>query len=313
MKVLITGAHGLLGQKLALIMGAETRWELLLTDLTSRTFFINKRFDYQQLDIRNRNDVKSLIAAYTPDVIVNTAAMTDVDACESDKVAAWSVNVDGLKHLMIGARRIEGCRIVQISSDYVFDGTAPPYDEQSRPSPLGYYGKSKLAAENALLGSSVSALLLRTQVLYGTGYELRPNFVSWVLDRLERNEPVKVVDDQIGNPTLADDLAWGIVKLLERRCEGIYHVSGPEAIDRYSFACRIAQTFGFDTRWLKRISTAELGQNAPRPADSAFITLKFEAACNWRMSNVARGLERLRYQIQEGAEHTDLLSDARFQ
>ncbi|MCZ7555384.1 MAG: NAD(P)-dependent oxidoreductase [Bacteroidia bacterium] len=312
MKVLITGAHGLLGQKLALVLGAETRWELLLTDLAPRTFFINERFDYQQLDITIRTDVKSLIAAYKPDVIINTAAMTDVDGCETDKVAAWSLNTDALKHLIIGARRIEGCRIVQLSTDYVFDGRSGPYDEQSRPAPLSYYGKSKLAAENALRSSGVDGLIVRTQVLYGTGYEVRKNFVSWVLSQLEKNTPFKVVDDQTGNPTLADDLAWGILKLIERGCSGVYHVSGPEAITRFSFARKIADIFGFQPGLITRTTSAEIGQAANRPMDSTFITLKFEAATGTRLGDTAQGLERLRYQIRDGAEHTGLLSDPRF-
>jgi dTDP-4-dehydrorhamnose reductase len=266
MRVLITGAHGLLGQKLALVFAAETRWELLLTDLAARTFFINERFDYQQLDITSRADVKSLIAAYKPDVIINTAALTDVDACETDKVAAWRLNVDALKNLIIGARRIEGCRVVQISTDYIFDGRSGPFDEQSRPAPLSYYGKSKLAAENALLSSGVDCLVVRTQVLYGTGYEVRKNFVSWVLSQLEKGVPFKVVDDQTGNPTLADDLAWGVLKLIERRCGGVYHVSGPEAIDAFFICAENCRHF----RLMMRAHFADhLGGNRPGGQPSA--------------------------------------------
>jgi dTDP-4-dehydrorhamnose reductase len=309
---MITGAHGLLGQKLSLAFGRETGHELLLTDLAARTFFINKRFDYQQLDISHLGDVKSLVGSYHPDVIINTAAMTNVDACEEDKLAAWQINVDGLKNLIIPARRIEGCRIVQLSTDYVFDGRSAPYDEISRPRPVSYYGKSKLASENALLASPVDGIVVRTQVLYGTGYELRPNFVSWVLAQLEKDVPFRVVDDQRGSPTLADDLAFGILKLIERGGEGIFHVSGPESIDRFSFAQKIAEIFGFDADLISATTSAEIGQSANRPPDSTFITLKYEAACNERLSDVARGLERMRQQLRDGASHTDLLTDNRF-
>jgi dTDP-4-dehydrorhamnose reductase len=312
MRIVIVGAHGLLGQKLALVFGRETSHELLLTDLAARTFFINKRFDYQQLDITRLSDVKSLVGSYHPDVIVNTAAMTNVDACEEDKLAAWRLNVDGLKNLIIPARRIDGCRIVQLSSDYVFDGKSAPYDELSRPRPVSYYGKSKLAAENALLASPVAGLVVRTQVLYGTGYEVRPNFVSWVTAQLEKDTPFHVVTDQKGNPTLADDLAFGILKLIERGAEDVYHVSGPESIDRHAFAQKIAATFNFDPDLILPTTSAEAGQAANRPPDSSFITLKFEAACNERLSDVARGLERMRQQLRDGASHTELLADNRF-
>lgn len=312
MRILITGAHGLLGQKLALIIGRETTHELLLTDLAPRTFFINKRFDYQQLDITLLGDVKSLVGSYRPDVIINTAALTNVDACEEDKLDAWRLNVDGLKNLIIPARRIEGCRIVQVSTDYVFDGRSGPYDESSRPNPVSYYGKSKLAAENALLSSPVEGIIARTQVLYGTGYEVRQNFVSWVLAQLEKKNPFRVVDDQKGNPTLADDLAFAILKLVERRCTGVYHVSGPESLDRFSFAQKIAEIFGFDSGLISPTTSEEIGQSANRPPDSTFITLKYEAACNERLSDTERGLERMRQQIRDGASHTELLADSRF-
>ncbi len=312
MRVMITGAHGLLGQKLALAFARETGDELLLTDIAPRTFFINKRFDYQQLDITQLSDVKSLVSAYRPDVIVNTAAMTDVDGCEEDKLAAWRLNVDGLKNLIIPARRIDNCRIVQLSSDYVFNGRTGPYDESSRPNPVSYYGKSKLASENAMLESPVGGIVVRTQVLYGAGYEVRQNFVAWVLAQLEKGAPFRVVDDQRGNPTLADDLAYGILKLVERGAGGVFHVSGPESIDRFSFAQKIAEIFGFDPGMISPTSSAEIGQAANRPPDSTFITLKFEAACNERLSDVTRGLERLRQQLRDGATHTDLLSDSRF-
>ncbi|MFZ1730751.1 MAG: SDR family oxidoreductase [Bacteroidota bacterium] len=312
MRVMITGVHGLLGQKLALVFGRETNHELLLTDLAARTFFINKRFDYQQLNISHLSDVKSLVGSYRPDVIINTAAMTNVDDCEEDKLAAWQVNVDGLKNLIIPARRIEGCRVVQLSTDYVFDGRSAPYDETSRPRPVSYYGKSKLAAENALISGPVDGIVVRTQVLYGTGYEVRQNFVSWVLAQFEKDAAFRVVDDQRGNPTLADDLAYGILKLVERGASGVYHVSGPESLDRFSFAQKIAEVFGFDASLISPTTSAEIGQSANRPPDSTFITLKFEAACNERLSDTARGLERMRQQLRDGVSHTDLLTDNRF-
>jgi dTDP-4-dehydrorhamnose reductase len=312
MKIMLTGAHGLLGQKLALVLGRETSDELLLTDLAARSFFVHERFDYQQLDITRLADVKSLVASFRPDVIINTAAMTNVDACEEDRRASWQLNVDGVKNLLIPARRIEGCRIVQLSSDYVFDGRHAPYDEQSRPMPVSYYGRSKLAAENAVLSSHVPGAIVRTQVLYGTGFDVRANFVSWVLAQLEKGLPFRVVDDQRGNPTMADDLAFGILRMVEKDCRGVYHVSGPESIDRFSFARKIADIFGFDPSLISPTTSREIGQGANRPPDSSFITLKFASECDVRMSDTTRGLQRLRQQFKEGSSHTDLLSDSRF-
>ncbi len=307
MKILITGAHGLLGQKIAVVFAQESDHTLLLTDLASETFFTNPRFEYQQLDITQRGDVKSLVTQYKPDVIINTAAMTDVDGCETDREQCWRLNVDGLKNLLISARRLDSCRLVQMSTDYVFDGKDIAYGETSRPNPLSYYGKSKLAAENALASSGVPGVVVRTQVLYGTGFNVRMNFVAWVLAMLEKKTAFRVVTDQIGNPTLVDDLAYALLKISESRATGLYHVSGPESIDRYTFARRIASTFDFDPALIGETTSIDIGQAANRPLCSTFVTLKFESEFRYRLSDVSQGLLRLRRQYKHGAQHLDLL------
>ena len=310
MRIMITGAHGLLGQKTALIAAQESAHSLLLTDLAATTFFRNQRFEYQQLDITQRNDVKSLVAQWKPDVIVNTAAMTDVDGCESDREACWRLNVDGLKNLIIPAKKLLDCHVIQLSTDYVFDGKAASYDETSRPNPLSYYGKSKLASENALTSSGVKGSIVRTQVLYGTGYKVRQNFVAWVLAMFEKAKPFRVVDDQIGNPTFADDLAYALLRIAETGTVGLYHVSGPEAVDRFTFATSIANIFGFEPALLSRTTSADIGQAANRPMNSTFVTLRFEAEFRYRLSDTQRGLKRLLQQFRDGERHMESLLTA---
>jgi dTDP-4-dehydrorhamnose reductase len=138
------------------------------------------------------------------------------------------------------------------------------------------------------------------------------NFVSWVLAQLEKGLPFRVVDDQRGNPTMADDLAFGILKIAQKGCRGVYHVAGPESVDRFSFAQKIAEIFGFDPSLITATTSDEIGQGASRPPDSTFITLKFESECDTRLCDIPTGLDRLRQQIKSGASHTDLLSDSRF-
>jgi len=312
MKVMITGAEGLLGQKLAISFAQETSAEILLTDLSAQSFFHNPRFDYQQLDITKRGDVKSLISNFHPDVIINTAALTDVDVCETDREYAWRVNVDGLKNLLIPARRVEGCHVIHISTDYVFSGQSAPYSETSRPEPISYYGKSKLASENALTESGVHGTIVRTQLLYGTGFRIRKNFVAWVLSMLESEKQFQVVDDQTGNPTHVDDLAYAIVKIAEKKRSGLYHISGPEALNRFAFAQRIADIFGFHKKLITSVKSFEIGQAANRPQDSTFLTLKYQAEFGYRFSNVDRGLQHLALLYKDGANHVGLLEDARF-
>jgi dTDP-4-dehydrorhamnose reductase len=305
--LLITGAHGLLGQKSAIVAGQETDATILLTDLQRTTVFKNPRFDYHQLDIANRNDVKSLVASFRPDVIINTAAMTDVDACETDRQAAWNINCDGVKNLIAAARRIPSCRIVQVSTDYVFNGQSAPYDETSIPDPVNNYGRSKLAAENALIMDDLPSVIVRTQLLYGTGYEVRRNFVFWVLSMLKKKKPFTVVDDQTGNPTMADDMAFALILLATRQASGVYHVAGPQVMSRYEWARCVAEAFSMDRDLIQPASSADLGQAARRPMNSGFITLKYEAGFGHRLATVQDGLKRLDLQLRHGAQHLDLL------
>jgi dTDP-4-dehydrorhamnose reductase len=184
----------------------------------------------------------------------------------------------------------------------VFDGKAAPYDELARPHPLGYYGKTKLAAENALMSCPAKGAIVRTQVLYGAGVKVRQNFVTWVLEKLRAKEPFRVVTDQRGNPTWADDLAWALLRLVEKKLTGLYHVCGSEVTDRYTFARAIADVFGLSQDLIAPTTTAELNQPANRPMDSAFITLKFESETGFRLSGVREGLQKLSYQMSKPTE-----------
>ncbi len=310
MKALITGAHGLLGQKTAIILAQETDATILITDTQRETFFANPRFEYQQLDITHRGDVKSLVADFAPDVIINTAAFTDVDACEDERELAWRVNCDGVKNLIVAMRRLPACHLVHVSTDYVFDGTAAPYGEDAPPNPVSYYGRSKLAAENAILTSGVDAVIARTQVLYGTGYEVRKNFALWVIEMLRKGQPFHVVTDQVGNPTLVDDCAFALVLMAEKRAMGLYHVAGSDIMSRHEFACLAADAFEINRALVLPTTSDTLMQIAHRPANSGFLTLKFESEFGVRLAGAANGLRTLEQQLRHGAQHLDLLAGA---
>ncbi len=295
-RILITGANGLLGQKLAELFSRETGYELLLTSKHPDPVFIHEQVDYSPLDITAKRDVRSLALSFNPDVIINTAAHTGVDSCEVHRELSWKVNVTGVENLIDAAKRIRA-KIIQISTDYVFDGANGPYDETARPNPLNYYGKTKLASENALRISELPYIIVRTIVLYGTGQQVRRNFALWLLGCLQEKKPVMVAEDQVGSPTLVDDLAYGIIKLVERNREGIYHISGSELISRYDFAVKLANVFGLDKSSLTPVKTARLNQVAARPLKSGFITLKTEAELGLRTMNAEQGLQTLKSQL----------------
>jgi dTDP-4-dehydrorhamnose reductase len=246
--------------------------------------------------VTSKKEVRHVIAQAEPDVIVNCAAITNVDACELERETAWKVNVGGVENLIEASHRTDAM-IVHVSSDYVFDGKNGPYTEDDRPEPLSYYGKTKLASENALLASGRKFFIARTLVLYGHATGVKANFVLWLVQSLEKKTPVRIVDDQIGNPTLADDLAYGLLRGVELEKTGIYNVAGRDIMSRYEFALRVADVFSLDHSLITPIKTADLHQPAPRPLKSGLVTLKAEVDLGIKPSTVEEGLAILKNQI----------------
>ncbi len=294
-KILVTGANGLLGQKATEIFRNESAHELILTDLHDNAFD-SKGFDYFPMDITKKEEVKDAVKKYLPDIIINTAAYTNVDGCETDREMSWKVNVDSVKHFII-ASRVNSSKIIHISTDYVFDGKSGNYSESSKPNPLSYYGKSKLASENALITSGINFAIVRTMIIYGTGKNLRPNFAVWLINMLSEKNQVTIVDDQFGMPTMVDDLGWSLVKMVDLNKSGLYHICGGEYLSRYEFAIKLAEAFELNENLIKPIKTSDLNQSALRPMNSSFILLKAETDLDLKTLDVTDGLSLLKVQL----------------
>lgn len=295
-RILVVGSNGLLGQKVAEQLVRGSNYHITLASIEERPVRELQSAPYLSVDITNRKQVRDAVSAVNPEVIINCAAMTNVDACETERETAWKINVGGVEHLIEAARK-KGITIIHISTDYVFDGKSGPYSEDDRPEPLSYYGKSKLASENALRSSGVPHFIARTMVLYGIATGVKANFAVWLMKSLEERKSVKVVDDQIGNPTLVDDLAFGLIRAMELGKTGIYHLAGRDILSRYDFAVTLARMFGLDERLIRPIKTATLKQPAARPLNSGLITLKAEVDLGFRPSGVEQGLAVLKSQV----------------
>jgi dTDP-4-dehydrorhamnose reductase len=299
-RILVVGCNGLLGQKVTEFLIRGSAHKVVTCSVEPAAVMPLQSASYEQVDITSKKDVKRMIHTVEPDVIVNCAAFTNVDACETEKELAWKINVEGVEHLIEAARR-NNSRIVHISTDYIFDGKSGPYDELARPEPVSYYGKSKLAAENALLTSGMEYFIARTIVLYGTGVKVKSNFALWLVENLTKNSAVRIVDDQFGNPTLVDDLAQGILNAIELGRTGIYNLAGRDIVSRYDFALELARIFGHDARLILPIKSAQLKQAAPRPMQSGLITLKAEVELGYRPSTVEQGLQVLLSQLSRSS------------
>ncbi|GAB4332003.1 MAG: dTDP-4-dehydrorhamnose reductase [Calditrichia bacterium] len=310
-RILITGANGLLGQ--ALVRQFFGKFALLSTGVEERPFWGETGIDYQKLDITDAKACKEIVKEFQPHFIINAAAFTAVDACETEKELCWSINVKGVENLIHAARYTES-HIIHYSTDYLFDGKNGPYAEDAPLNPLGYYGKSKLASENALHASGMPHTIFRTNVLFGYAPGVKNNFVLWVLRNLKEGKTIRVVTDQYNNPTLAEDLARLTMSAVNNPVEGVFNGAGADYCNRFEFAKLIAETFGLDMGLIKPITTEELGQSAPRPMKGGLIIDKARKVFDFHPVSLPDALKFLnqkmrRYEERESkspAHHSNL-------
>ena len=293
-RILITGSNGMLGQRAVQFYLKNENVELLATSVEEKSLIEN--VDYISCDIKDRNSIKKIILDYCPDFIIHTAAFTNVDLSEKLREDAWKINVKGVEYISEAARAID-THIIHISTDYIFDGKDGPYSENAIPNPLGYYGRTKLASENALRISNTFFTILRTNVLYGIALNSRPDFVRWVVSSLDENRNIRIVNDQINNPTFIDDLVQAINKIIEFKKTGIFNVGGIEFLSRYDFTLRIADYFNLDKKLITPIRTEELKQSARRPLKSGLIILKAETELGYKPHSIVESLAAMKKEL----------------
>ena len=205
--ILILGAAGLLGASLRTFL--IKYFNVFLTYNNSEPVLLNDDIQISRsVDIRQREELHSFISEISPNYIINCVALTDVDLCEMNRGLAYDVNVGGIKNILYACPK--ACKILHISSDYIFDGKKKIYKEDDSPNPISYYGKTKLESENILRSSNRDYLILRTSVLYNNSS--KNNFYSWVRESLEEDKKIHVVTDQISNPTWTWSFSEAIFK-----------------------------------------------------------------------------------------------------
>lgn len=292
-KVVIFGSNGLLGQNL--IQRFSKTHNIVAASIEDTSYSLID-VPYHKLDMVNRTDMHDFLLAEKPDIILNCAAYTDVDGCEKNRELCWNTNVRAVENI-IDATESFNPLLVQLSSDYVFDGTMGDYKEKDESNPIGNYARSKMAAENIVTSSDLEYIIARTQVLYGAENKVKLNFATWVISRLKNKQKINVVSDQVGNPTYIDDLSKSIFGLIEKKEYGLFHISGSERINRYNFAKKIAEVFSLDDSLIEKTTTAELKQIAPRPLNSTFIIDKLVNRLDWEPGDIYSGLKRLRIKL----------------
>jgi len=257
--------------------------------LTSAEFYL--------LDITNENEVDNVITRVRPDVIINTAAMTQVDQCESQREACWKANVTAVKNL-IKASRKNNAHFIHVSTDFIFDGSQELLDEAAIPNPVNYYGESKLAGEKLVIESDIPWCIVRTVLVFGVTQDMsRSNIVLWVKKSLEEGKNIQVVSDQWRTPTLAEDLAMGCYLAAKKKIKGIYNISGKDYLSAYDIAIRTAEFFKLDKSLIKKTDSTQFTQPARRPLKTGFIIEKARKDLGYEPHSFEEGLEVLAGQL----------------
>jgi dTDP-4-dehydrorhamnose reductase len=297
-KLLVVGASGLVGSKLA-SNAAIQGFQAYTTYNRRRSPFSNS----EQLDVTDREATLRLVRKVRPKVIINAAALTNVDYCESHQAEAERVNVGGVRNLIEAARET-GSRLIQISTDSVFDGSIGHYDEFDTPHPINYYAMTKLEAERAV-SQLLNYAIARPSVIYGwhaqineahSGSTKQMNFGMFVLDRIKKNETVKAVRDQYSCPTLADNLAEALLRLAKSPQNGIFHTAGKSCLSRYEFASKLTQTFGYPSSLVQPVFSSEFPQQAKRPRNSCLRVEKAEKVLGMLFLTAEEGIREMKRQ-----------------
>ena len=273
MKILVTGSNGLVGNALDRVLSRSEHKHINTARSLGGT-------SSEILDITDYDSVEGVMKKFLPDVVINSAAMANVDKCEEDREKCWSVNVDGVKNLVKACDKY-GSHLVHISTDYIFDGKKEGgvYLEDDEPSPLGVYAESKLAGEREILSSGISSSILRTILVYGI--HERHNIVTFVKDSLERGEQVNLVSDQVRMPTFVDDLAGACLSAAEKKAGGVFNISGSDHMSYLDIGNAVAEHFSLDKSLINHVKTSDLSQLAPRPLVTGFDLSKSRKILNF--------------------------------
>lgn len=295
MNIAIIGGNSKIASALIRLLLKETTWNVYVYSMSLQKTS-SERIVYKAIPYSDIKSWKEEFLSIRPEYIINTAAMTNVDACEEKKQEAWFANATFVEQLSRIALIIEA-HFIHFSTDYVFDGRKGPYVESDQPRPISYYGKSKLAGENAVIHSHAFNTVIRTNVVYGFTNSDQQDFVKWVLNNADASKKMTIVDDQYSNPTLTDDLALAVKRIIEKKRSGIYHIGGNTQCSRLEFAMEIAKIFHLDTSLFLPIKTIALNQPAERPLMSGLINLKAHTDLGISFSTITEGLVRLRHQL----------------
>ncbi|MFW9821468.1 MAG: SDR family oxidoreductase [Candidatus Thorarchaeota archaeon] len=295
-KILIIGANGFLGSRFLQLKKNEEikhhNFQFIAADVKNSNIPLDTEFFY--IDITQPKDTLKKIEKISPDIILLTAAMTNVDQNEVDKKLSILINTEGSKNVLKACKKI-GSKLIFMSTDFIFDGISKEgnYNEEDIPNPLNHYGKTKLDAERAITNSEIEYIICRTAVLYGWNNE-KQNFITWIINKLQHHEPIQIVTDQLNSPTLVNNLAEILLKLIEKDVNGIYHTAGDCILNRHEMALNCAEVFHLDKDLISQIESIQQKAVRPKNVGLDISKLKKLIGSELKIYNLKEGLNYMK-------------------
>lgn len=297
-RVLITGSNGLLGQKLVQLLSQESEIDLIATARGANRLPASSDYQYVSLDITQESEVNQVFDAYKPHMLIHTAAMTNVDTCETDPEGCELLNVTAVSYLIRASEKYDTF-FCHLSTDFIFDGKNGPYAEDAIANPISIYGESKLKAEQLIQASSLRWAMARTVLVYGiVGDMSRTNIILWVKKSLEEGKTINVVTDQFRTPTLAEDLAIGCWLITKTQTEGIFNISGSDFLTPYEMAIKTAEYYGLDQSLIQKADSSTFQQAAKRPMRTGFILDKAYQTLGYKPRTFDQGIAIMAEQVK---------------
>ena len=283
-KILLFGGTGFVGS--TFINYSKDTFEIFYTYNNNKINF-DKTTSYKINLLTENKKIPSIINNFKPNIIIHTVAYSSVDFCEANHELANELHVNATKIIVDNAIK-NNSKVIFLSTDAVFEGELnKKYNESDIPKPINYYGITKLNAEKIVL-EKPNNVVLRTAVVYG--WHEKSRFTNWILDYLGQNKTVDPFVDQFNTPTLVDDLAKSMIKIIEKDVSGLFHATGKTCLNRYEFALKLADSFGYDKKLVLPVTSKEKKQDAPRPSSTCLDSSKLEKTINFQFSDIEKGI-----------------------
>lgn len=289
--VLITGANGFVGYYLTQLLLKKGFRVIATGKGENRLYVEDKNFSYQTLDFTNDEEVEKIFLKQKPETVVHCGAISKPDECELNKENAFRTNVTGTLYLLNAAYKLRSF-FVFLSTDFVFDGKSGMYNEEDARKAVNYYGETKILAEDEVMKYSFGWAIVRTVLVYGKRFLNRDNIVTNVAGKLKKGEELKIFNDQVRTPTYVEDLAAGIVSVIEKKATGIYHISGDDVLTPYEIAFAVANHLKLNSSLIQKVTEKDFDQPARRPLKTGLDISKAKKVLGYQPISFTEGLKK---------------------